>query len=79
MRNPDVDPAFDGVVLRAMQSDPDRRFSGAGEFCQALQQAADRRWQQSQRERMLRQKMVGRARLAAVMGGVALLTAGSAL
>ena len=78
VRNPDVDPAFDGVVLRAMQSDPERRFSGAGEFCQALRQAADRRWQQAQRERLLRRKLVRWARLAAVFGGVALLAGGSA-
>ena len=53
VRNFDVDPAFDGVVLRAIQSDPARRFDSASEFCQALRQAADRRWQQTQRERVL--------------------------
>ncbi len=76
-RNPEVDPAFDGVVLRAMQSDPGRRFATVGEFCQALKLAADRRWQQNQRENLLRRKIVRRARLAAVFGGVALVAVGS--
>ena len=78
VRNSEVDPAFDGVVLRALQSDPDRRFETAGEFCQALQQAADRRWQQAQRERLLRQKLVRRARLATVFAAIALLAGASA-
>jgi serine/threonine protein kinase len=79
VRNSEVDPAFDGVVLRALQSDPDRRFATASDFRQALLQAADRRHQQNARDLVVRRKMARRARLALVSTGIALLTGGSAI
>ncbi|MGH2834725.1 MAG: Stk1 family PASTA domain-containing Ser/Thr kinase [Solirubrobacteraceae bacterium] len=38
-RNPQVSPALDAVVLRAMAKDPASRFAGADELIAALQQA----------------------------------------
>jgi beta-lactam-binding protein with PASTA domain len=38
-RNPQVSPALDAVVLRAMAKDPAARFAGADELIAALQQA----------------------------------------
>ncbi len=79
VRNPAVDPAFDGVVLRALQSDPERRFATATDFRQALLQAADRRQQQEIRDQHMRRKMARRARLTLVSVGIALLTGGTAI
>lgn len=79
VRNPEIDPAFDGVVLRALQSDPARRYRSAGEFREALRQAADRRLQQANRERDLRRKAGRRARALAVLTSVAVITGGSAV
>ncbi|MES2467643.1 MAG: serine/threonine-protein kinase [Verrucomicrobiota bacterium] len=77
VRNPEIDPAFDGVVLRALQSDPARRYRSAGEFHEALRQAADRRLQQANRERDLRRKAGRRARALAILASVAVITGGS--
>ncbi len=79
VRNPAIDPAFDGAVLRALQSDPARRYATAGEFRTALAQAADRRLQQENRERELRRKVARRARATLVLAGIALITGGSAV
>ncbi|MCB1094254.1 MAG: serine/threonine protein kinase [Verrucomicrobiae bacterium] len=79
VRNPALEPAFDGVVLRALQSDPARRFASAEEFREALAQAADRRRQQSLREREMRRRLARRARAAAVLGSLALLALGAAM
>ncbi len=79
VRNPEIDPAFDGVVLRALQSDPTRRHGSVAEFREALLQAADRRLQQENRERALRRKLAQRARAAVVLAGITLLTGGSAI
>ncbi len=79
VRNPAVDAAFDGVVLTALQSDPERRHASVAEFRMALLHAADVRAQQAEKERKLRQKLARRARVAAVLCGVVLLTAGLAV
>jgi serine/threonine protein kinase len=79
VRNPAVDAAFDGIVLRALQSDPTRRYESVAEFREALLHAANRRVQEKNRERKLRQQVARRARVAAILAGVALLTLGSAL
>ena len=40
-RNPEVSPALDSVVLRAMCRDRDQRYRTAGEFAGALQLAIE--------------------------------------
>ncbi len=77
-RNPEVDPGFDGVVLRAMQSDPSRRFANVREFQAALMQAADRRAQQERRAREARGKLRRRTRVAFLAVGLAAAMAGVA-
>lgn len=79
VRNSDVDPAFDAVVLRALQSDPTRRFASVSDFKSALLHAADRRVQQERRERELRAKLAQRARVAIFFILISLLTAGTAI
>ena len=79
LRNPEVDPAFDSVVLRALQTDPARRYADAGEFRSAFLQAADRRRQQALRDEAVRRKMLRRAWTAAALAVVSLLTGGSAV
>lgn len=79
LRNPDVDAAFDSVVLRALQTDPARRHADAGEFREAFLHAADRPRQQALRDQALRRKMVRRARIVAVLAVVSLVTGGSAV
>lgn len=76
--NAAVDAAFDSVVLRALQTDPARRYADAGEFRAAFLQAADRRRQQALREEAVRRKMARRARLVAALASVSVLTGGSA-
>jgi serine/threonine protein kinase len=78
LRNAAVDAAFDSVVLRALQTDPARRYADAGEFREAFLQAADRRRQQELRDEAVRRKMARRARMVAALAGVSLLTGGSA-
>ena len=41
-RNPDISPALESVVLRAMCRDREQRYRSAGEFATALQAAIDR-------------------------------------
>lgn len=77
--NPEVDAAFDSVVLRALQTDPARRYADAGEFRAAFLHAADRRQQQALRDQAVRRKMVRRAWLTAALAAVALVTGGSAV
>ena len=79
VRNAEIDPAFDGVVLRALQSDPARRYDSVAGFRAALLHAADRRVQQERRSAEARRKLRGRTRIAAVAAGVALLTVGLAV
>ena len=79
VRNGEVDPAFDAVILRALQNEPARRFASAEEFRDALLHAADRPAQQERRERVLRRKAARRARAVAALAAVVLLTAGSAV
>ncbi len=74
VRNPQVDPAFDGVVLRALQSDPARRHASAAEFAAALQAASARRLRDEERDRAARRQLRRRTRVAAVAGGVAVVT-----
>ena len=78
VRNAAVDPAFDGVVLHALQSDPARRFADAGEFRAAFLHAADRRLQQALRDQAVRQKMLRRAWIVAALAAVSLTAGGSA-
>lgn len=79
VRNEAVDPAFDSVVLRAMQTDPARRYKDAGEFGEAFLHAADRRRQQELRDQAVRRKMLRRAWMVVALAVVALVTGGSAL
>ncbi len=79
VRNEAVDPAFDSVVLRALQTDPPRRYVDAGEFGEAFLHAADRRRQQALRDQAVRRKMLRRAWMVAALAVVALVTGGSAL
>lgn len=79
LRNPEVDASFDSVVLRALQTDPERRYADAGEFREAFLHAADRPRQQALRDQALRRKMVRRARVVAVLTVVSLITGGSAV
>ena len=79
VRNEEVDPAFDAVILRALQNEPARRYGSAEEFRDALLHAADRPAQQERRERELRRKAARRARTIAALAAVVLLTAGSAV
>lgn len=79
VRNGEVDPAFDAVILRALQNEPARRFGSAEEFRAALLHAADRPAQQERRERELRRKAARRARVVVALLAIAVLTAGSAV
>ncbi|WP_367875268.1 protein kinase [Luteolibacter sp. Populi] len=79
LRNPEVDASFDSVVLRALQTDPARRYADAGEFREAFLHAADRPRQQALRDQAMRRKMVRRARIVAALAVVSLLTGGSAV
>ncbi len=79
VRNPEIDPAFDGVILRALRTEPERRFSSAAEFGEALAHAADRHVQQERKEKVLRAKAARRAKMLAVLLGVMFLTSGSAV
>lgn len=76
--NSEVDPAFDAVILQALQSDPSRRFADAGAFRQAWLRAADFRLQQQLRERETRLKLLRRTRLAFAFGLVALVAVAAA-
>ena len=78
-RNPAVDPAFDGVILRSLQSDPARRYATVADFRTAMLHAADRRAQQQRRTAESRRKLRQRTRAAVAAATVALLTAGLAL
>jgi tetratricopeptide (TPR) repeat protein len=79
VRNPAADAAFDSVVLRALQTDPARRYADAGAFRVAFLHAADRRQQQARRDQVLRRKMLRRAWMVAALAAVAMVTGGSAL
>lgn len=79
LRSPEVDAAFDSVVLRALQTDPARRYADAGEFREAFLHAADRPRQQALRDQAVRRKMVRRARVVAVLAVLSLVTGGSAV
>ena len=79
VRNPEIDPAFDGVVLRALQSDPARRYESVADFRQAILHAADRRVQQGRRDAEARKRLRHRTRVAGVAAGVAVLTVGMAV
>ncbi len=78
-RNAEIDPAFDGVVLRALQSDPARRYESVAAFCEAILHAADRRVQEERRAAAARGKLRQRTRVAAGAAVVALLTIGLAV
>jgi hypothetical protein len=77
-RNEEIDPAFDGVILRALQSDHARRYASVSEFCAALLQAADRRVQQENRRMEAHRKLRRRTMMAGAAAAVALTTAGLA-
>jgi serine/threonine protein kinase len=79
LKNPAVDAAFDGVVLRALESAPERRFLNAGAFCQALLQAADRPRQQALRDRALHQKLLRKARASVLFGALSIIAIGAAV
>ena len=79
VRNEAVDPAFDGVVLRALQSDPTRRYKDAGEFHAALKHAADRLAQQELRNGEVRRRLMRRARATLIFGGLAVLATVAAI
>lgn len=74
-----VDPAWDAVVLTALQSDPARRFQSAGAYAQALVRAADARANQIAREKEIRRKLLARARLAGAFGALAALALAAAI
>lgn len=78
-RNAEIDPAFDGVILRALQSDPVRRYASVAEFRAAILHAADRRAQQERRAVAARQKLRRRTGIAIAAATVALLTIGLAV
>lgn len=75
-RNAEIDPAFDGVILRALQSDPARRYESVAAFREALLHAADRRVQQERRAAEARKKLRQRTGVAAAAAAVAVLTVG---
>ncbi len=79
MRNRAVDPAFDAVILTALQSDPLRRHASVAAFRQALLHAADRGLQQEKRERELRGRLARKARTVLVLAAIAVLSGGSAI
>ena len=79
VRNAEIDPAFDGVVLRALQSDPARRYDSVAEFRAAILHAADRRAQQERRAAEARRRLRQRTRVAFAAAAVALLTIGLAV
>ncbi len=76
--NAEVDPAFDAVILQALQSDPSRRFVDAAAFRQAWLRAADFRLQQQLRDRETRAKLLRRTRLAIAFGGLAVMAVAAA-
>jgi serine/threonine protein kinase/ABC-type sugar transport system substrate-binding protein len=41
--DPNITPEIDGIVIKALQKDPERRFSSVGEMAEALQEAVGRR------------------------------------
>ena len=77
-RNAAVDPAFDGPILRALQSDPSRRYATAAAFGTALRNAAGRQVREDTEKRRARQRLARRARLAAAFAVLMLLFAGLA-
>jgi serine/threonine protein kinase len=77
--NPEVDAAFDSVVLRALQTDSARRYADAGAFREAFLHAADRRRQQVLRDEAVRRKIMRRTRTVAALAAVPLVTGGSAV
>lgn len=79
LRNPGVDAAFDSVVLRALQTDPARRYADAGAFREAFLHAADRRRQQALRDEAVRRKILRRTRTVAALAVVAVVAGGSAV
>jgi len=79
LRREEVDAAFDSVVLRALQTDPARRFADAGKFREAFLHAADRRRQEALRQQAVRRKMVRRAWIMCLLAAIALVTGGSAI
>ena len=79
VRNAEIDPAFDGVILRALQSDPSRRYESVEDFRAAILQAADRRVQQARRDAEARKRLRDRTQIAVAAAVVALLTIGLAL
>ena len=78
-RNAEIDAAFDGVVLRALQSDPARRYDSVAEFRRAILHAADRRAQQAKRDAAARLQLHRRTRVAGAAAGIALFTVGLAV
>jgi tetratricopeptide (TPR) repeat protein len=76
--NSEVDPAFDAVILQALQSDPSRRFADAGAFRQSWLRAADYHLQQQLRERETRLKLLRRTRLTFAFGLVAFIAMAAA-
>ncbi len=77
-RNSEIDSAFDGVILRALQSDPARRYASVAEFHAAILHAADLRAQQERRTAEARKSLRARTRVAAAAAAAALLTLGLA-
>ena len=69
--NPDVPPALEAVVMRALEKDPARRFADADEFIAALEAAARRRprWCSSSRTRCPTSRSRWPTRSAAAAGG----------
>ncbi len=78
-RHAEIDPAFDGVVLRALQSDPARRYGSVAEYRAAILHAADRRAQQEHRAAESRRQLRRRTGIAIAAAAVALLTVGLAI
>lgn len=76
--NAEIDPAFDAVILQALQSDPARRFADAAAFREAWLRAADFRLQQQIRDRETRLKLLRRTRLAFAFGALALMAMAAA-
>lgn len=77
-QNPAVDPAFDAVVLRAMQQDPARRHGSAMALATEIASAAGRRALDQTREREVRRRLERRTRLAVGFGLLSLAAASAA-
>jgi hypothetical protein len=73
--DPNLDPAFDGVVLRAIESSPARRFATAVDFRTALMKAAEAASARAANEAGTRRSL--RRRTLSVLG-LALIAAGAA-